>query len=65
MLHTLIIWPNAMNKEQFILDDVRKSFKIKRLFHMNWTQQDFLKNLYVFYASMDAAKLDTTAYKEV
>ncbi len=65
MLHTLIIWPNAMNKEQFILDDVRKSFKIKRLFHMNWTQQDFLKNLYVFYASMDAAKLDTTAYKNM
>jgi len=54
-----------MNKEQFILDDVRKSFKIKRLFHMNWTQQDFLKNLYVFYASMDAAKLDTTAYKNM
>lgn len=65
MLHTLIIWPNAMNKEQFILDDVRKSFKIKRLFHLNWTQQEFLKNLYVFYASMDAAKMDTIAYKNM
>jgi len=65
MLHTLIIWPNAMNKEQFILDDLKKSFKIKRLFHMNWTQSEFIKNLYVFYASMDAAKLDTIAYKNM
>ena len=65
MLHTLIIWPNALNKEQFILDDIKKSFKIKRLFHLNWTQNEFLKNLYVFYASMDAAKLDTIAYKNM
>lgn len=65
MLHTLIIWPNAMNKEKFILDDLRKSFKIKRIFHMNWTREDFLKNLYIFYASMDAAKLDTMAYKNM
>ena len=54
-----------MNKEQFILDDVKKSFKIKRLFHMNWTQDEFIKNLYIFYASMDAAKLDTIKYKNM
>lgn len=65
MIHTLIIWPNAMNKEQLILDDLKKSFKVKRLFHMNWTNEEFLKNLYVFYASMDAAKMDTTAYKNM
>ena len=65
MLHTFIIWPNAMNKEQFILDDLKESFKIKRLFHMNWSKEDFLKNLYVFYASMDAAKMDTIAYKNM
>lgn len=65
MLHTLIIWPNAMNKEQFILNDLKKSFKIKRLFHMNWSRDEFLKNLYIFYASMDAAKLDTIAYKNM
>ena len=65
MLHTLIIWPNAMNKEQFILNDLKKSFKIKRFFSMNWTKEEFLKNLYIFYASMDAAKLDTIAYKNM
>ncbi len=65
MLHTLIIWPNAMDKESFILGDLKKSFKIKRHFSMNWSREDFLKNLYVFYASMDAAKLDTIAYKNM
>ena len=65
MLHTLIIWPNAMDKESFILGDLKKSFKIKRFFSMNWTKEEFLKNLYIFYASMDAAKLDTIAYKNM
>ena len=65
MLHTLIIWPNAMHKEQFILNDLKKSFKIKRLFHMNWTKDEFMKNLYVFYASMDAAEMDTSKYQNM
>ena len=65
MLHTLIIWPNAMDKEQFILDDLKKSFRIKRIFHMNWDQNEFTKNLYIFYASMDAAKMDTDSYKNM
>lgn len=65
MLHTFIIWPNAMSKETFIINDLKKSFKIKRFFKINWTQEEFLKNLYVFYASMDAAKLDTITYKNM
>lgn len=50
MLHILIIWEKALDKKDYILDDINKSFIIQRIFKFHWDAELFLKNYTVFYA---------------
>lgn len=50
MLHILIVWEKAADKKDFILDDLKKSFKIRMFFKFHWDKEQFLQNYTVFYA---------------
>lgn len=50
MIHILIIWSNALEKKEEILNDLNVSFSVMRVINVQWDEDLFLKNLFVFYA---------------
>lgn len=50
MIHILIIWSNALEKKDVILNDLKESFSVLREIKVHWNEELFLKNLTVFYA---------------
>lgn len=50
MIHILIIWSNALEKKDEILNDLNKSFSVLRVMKVHWDEELFIKNLTVFYA---------------
>lgn len=61
-LHILIVWANASNYRNIIIEDIKKFFKIQHIFNVKWSQDLFLDNLTIFYAHSlqhkDKASLD-------
>lgn len=50
-LHLFIIWKNAFEQKNKILDDLKKSFKIRNKFLINWSDKNFSNNLSRFYGT--------------
>lgn len=50
MIHVLIIWFNATDHKNNILEDLNKNFKIISSFNIHWDKEKFLFNYIVFYA---------------
>ena len=48
-LHLFIIWSNAENKKEAILEDIRSRFTIMGLHQIKWKQEHFSSNLTRFY----------------
>lgn len=50
MIHLLLIWSNAYDKKDWIINDLKSSFAILKEIEICWTKKDFLNNLFVFYS---------------
>ena len=46
----MVLWANALDKKDFILQDLASQFHIYKIFHVHWDQERFLDNYTVFYA---------------
>ena len=49
--HLFILWENARNKENEILDDIKKNFNIIGLYNIKWNKEKFSNNLSRFYGT--------------
>ena len=59
-LHLFIIWKNALNKKQVILDDIKKHFEIIEVYEVLWSNKEYSNNLSRFYGT----SLPDGSYKE-
>lgn len=59
-LHLFIIWDNARFMEKQILNDIKKKFEIFQTYEINWSKENFAKNLARFYGK----KLPKSCKKE-
>lgn len=59
-LHLFIIWKNALNKKQVILDDIKKYFEIMDVYEVSWSNKEYSNNLSRFYGT----SLPDDSYKE-
>ncbi len=50
-LHLFIIWHNAYNHRDEILSDIEKSFSIRNIFEIKWSEKYFNSNLTRFYGT--------------
>jgi len=50
-IHIFIIWENTRNKTNDLLKDIKKYFVIKEIYEVNWTKENFTKNLRRFYGT--------------
>jgi len=50
MTHLIIIWSNALEHKDRILEDINNSFSVRKIFHIEWDKQMFLRNLRIFYS---------------
>lgn len=50
-LHLFIIWSNGRNKQEEILEDMIKNFEIIKVYEIDWTKDNFAKNLSRFYGT--------------
>ncbi len=50
ILHIMIIWSEALQEKNAILDDLNKEFKIHKIFKIHWNKDSFLLNLRIFYS---------------
>ena len=50
-LHLFIIWENARNKQNEILEDIKKNFKILNVYEVEWAKENFSNNLTRFYGT--------------
>lgn len=50
-LHLFIIWSNGRNKQEEILEDMIKNFEIIKVYEIEWTKDNFAKNLSRFYGT--------------
>lgn len=50
IIHIFIIWSNAVEKKDYILDDLGKHFHIYSVFKFHWKSETFLDNYTSFYA---------------
>ena len=48
-LHLFIIWDNARDRASEILDDMRTTFEIRRVFDVQWSDKHFSDNMSRFY----------------
>lgn len=48
--HILIIWSKAIDKKDFIINDLKGHFKIRKIFQVHWDKDLFINNLKCFYA---------------
>lgn len=58
----LIIWSSAMEWKDTVLDDLRREFKVLRIFRVTWDEGMFLRNLKVFY-SHSQCQLPSPSYE--
>ncbi len=49
-LYLIIIWHNALNKFEDIVSDIDKKFIIRKIYNLQWSKQNFKKNLKRFYS---------------
>lgn len=54
--HLLIIWSEALDKSELIIDNLKESFEIKRIFQAKWQDDNALENLIPFYAHSQKEK---------
>ena len=50
-LHLFIIWQNARDKQNEILDDIKQNFEIIQVYDMEWSKEKFANNLTRFYGT--------------
>ncbi len=50
IFHILIIWSNSIDKTDFIINDLKSHFEIRKIFKVHWDKNLFLENLKTFYA---------------
>ena len=50
-VHLFIIWQNALDKKQEILEDINKNFEILRIYQIEWSKEIFSENLSRFYGT--------------
>ncbi len=50
ILHILIIWSSAIDKKNYIIDDLQSQFRIIRIFSMHWDANAYFGNFRTFYA---------------
>lgn len=50
-LHLFIIWENARDKQNEIIEDIKKNFKILNIYEMKWDKEHFSNNLSRFYGT--------------
>ena len=50
-LHLFILWENARNKQNEILDDINKNFKILNVYDIEWAKENFSNDLTRFYGT--------------
>ena len=50
-LHLFIIWQNAREKQEEILQDIKENFKIIKLYEVEWDKEKFSNNLSRFYGT--------------
>lgn len=50
IFHILIIWSNSIDKTDFIINDLKSHFEIRKVFDVHWDKNLFLENLKTFYA---------------
>ncbi len=55
-----IIWKNALFLKKRILDDLNKKFKVRNLFYINWSSENYSRNLSRFYGT----SLPDNSFKE-
>lgn len=56
LLHTLIIWSEALSIEQLIIEDIQRSFNLLDVYSFNWEKELFNENLKRFYAHSQKEK---------
>lgn len=50
-IHLFIIWENALNKKEEILEDIKKNFEIINIYENTWSKDKFSENLSRFYGT--------------
>lgn len=50
-LHLFIIWENARNKQDEILEDIKQNFKILKVYDIEWAKENFSNDLTRFYGT--------------
>jgi len=50
-IHVFIIWEKAREKETEILSDIKKNFKVLQIFEINWSEEEFERNLLRLYGN--------------
>ena len=56
--HLFILWENARNKEQEVLDEIKSQFKILKEYEIEWNKDKFLENLSSFYGFDHTGKFE-------
>ena len=64
IFHILIIWSNSIDKTDFIINDLKSHFEIRKIFDVHWEKNIFLDNLKIFYAHSQK-HLDKEEYHNV
>lgn len=49
-IHTLIIWSKARDQKELIINELNHQFELVKTLEFNWSKDDFLNNLFPFYA---------------
>ena len=63
-LYTIILWSESLGKKEEILNNLKESFRIKRIFRFSWQKQSFRDNLISFYAHSQK-HLEEVSYKSL
>lgn len=50
MYHILILWPNSLDKRDYIIHDLEVKFRIHSVFSIHWDNDRFTDNIQVFYS---------------
>lgn len=50
-IHSFIIWEKAREKETEIISDIKNNFKVLQIFEVNWSQDEFERNLLRLYGN--------------
>ena len=50
-LHLMIIWKNALDKQNEILKDLEENFKVRNKYFISWSNKNYSTNLSRFYGT--------------